>query len=130
MPRHLGVAYGQQLSQWHAKLNGCNSECSAADLENIFFKKKRKKTSRDVQTETGRYEDYKCLRSSVNLHNQRQACPVNSNRLCVHLCQRVFTSVGTKTLSNLEEGDEDRQRKRERAEEGRDWCQGPRASLS
>lgn len=89
-------------------------------------KKRKENRDRDIQTQTERYEDYKCLRSSVNLHNQRQACPVNINRLCVHLCQPVFTSVGTKTTSNLQERDTERERKR--TEKGEDRSRGQQGS--
>lgn len=116
-------------SQWRTRLNdhnntGIKKKCSSAE---IWGGKKRKKNrDRDVQTQTERYEDYKCLRSSVNLHNQRQACPVNSNRLCVHLCQPAFTSVGTKTTSNLQ--DRRRERERKRTEKGEDRSRGQQGS--
>lgn len=102
--------------------------CTTLDLcwdsSTLRGKKRKENRDRDVQTQTERYEDYKCLRSSVNLHNQRQACPVNSNRLCVHLCQPVFTSVGTKTTSNLQERDTEK-----KDGKGRRPFQGPAGLL-
>lgn len=78
---------------------------TSAEIQVMLRGEKRKENrDRDVQTQTERYEDYKCLCSSVNLHNQRQACPVNSNR------HSVFTSVGAKTTSNLQERDAEREK--------------------
>lgn len=126
-------------SQWHTRLNDYNNTSQNVSnggpllwLKYASEKKRKQNRDRDVQTQTDRYEDYKfiSLRSSVNLHNQRQACPINSNRLCVHLCQPVFTSVGTKTTSNLRERRRERKRGRKREKTGPGASRAPRSELN
>lgn len=124
-------------SQWHTRLNDYNNTGKNAyncgpllRFKYALGGKRKENRDRDVQTQTERCKDYKCLRSSVNLHNQRQACPISSNRLCMHLCQPVFTSVGTKTTSNLQERDRERERGRKREKTVPGSSRAPRGELN